>query len=92
MPAGRGRLRSDADLVPDAGALVIEPAFNLTCRPGFSQFTGPDDSLAKDRHRCSRSQVLRMPLPPQKGVLGNRVMKVARSAPASFTRRLLGLG
>jgi hypothetical protein len=36
MPSGRGRFRSDADLVSDTGALVIEPAFNLTCHPGFS--------------------------------------------------------
>jgi hypothetical protein len=30
MPSGRGRFRSDADLVPDTGALVIDLAFTLT--------------------------------------------------------------
>jgi hypothetical protein len=48
-PLAVGHLRSAADRAPDTGALVIDLAFNLTCRPGFSQFIGPDDRLAKDR-------------------------------------------
>jgi len=54
MPPGHGRFRSDADLVPDTGELVIELAFDLTYRPGFSPFTGPDDRLARDRSPNAR--------------------------------------